>query len=219
MRIGILGLINSGKDTFAAMLQEELELLGVTYGIDKYALPLKELTSKIYGLTLDELEDRVIKEKPVQVDRDHMVQCVFHTLSVVLKFTGDELDKASELYFEHFCSARAISPREFQQVFGTYVVRATKPSAWVEYLQSKADDVIVTDVRFRNELCKYNILMVRSIAETPKPVHASEHFAWELQFGSEPLVGIKVVPNYEGCTLDRLQYYARGIALHINETY
>lgn len=178
MKIGILGLAGAGKDTFANMLLEHLP----DFKIDRYARPLKELTCRIFGLTMEEVEDRVIKEKPVQVSRDVMVQEVFGTLSGVLKFTDEELDKASELFFEHFQSARAISPREFQQIFGTDVVRAVKPTAWVDRLQSVQGNLIVPDVRFENELCDYNILVER-FYDVPKPPHKSEHYAWDLQYG------------------------------------
>ena len=192
MKVAILGLIGAGKDTFATMLQQELENSGRTFVIDKFARPLKELTSKVFNLSLEELEDRVIKEFAVQVNRDLMVEQVFHTLSTVLQFSDEELEKASELYFEHFCSARAISPREFQQVFGTDVVRATKPSAWVDYLQSKPHDIIVTDCRFSNELCDLNYLVERFEAVS-RPQHSSEHFAWDLQYVDDYYMHFDVV--------------------------
>lgn len=180
MKVGILGLAGAGKDTFANMLLEHLP----DFKIDRYARPLKELTCRIFGLTMEEVEDRIIKEKPVQVSRDVMIQEVFGTLSDVLNFTDEELDKASELFFEHFQSARAMSPREFQQIFGTDVVRAVKPTAWVDRLQSVQSNLIVPDVRFENELCDVNYLVTRFVG-VPRPTHTSEHFAWDLQFAND----------------------------------
>lgn len=209
MKVAILGLIGAGKDTFATMLQQELENSGRTFVIDKFARPLKELTSKVFNLSLEELEDRVIKEFAVQVNRDLMVEQVFHTLSTVLQFSDDELEKASELYFEHFCSARAISPREFQQVFGTDVVRATKPSAWVDYLHAKSHNIIVTDARFENELCDFNFLVQRTLS-SPRPQHASEQFAWDLQFGEAYVYGLDGIPNHG--SLDDLRGMAQSAA-------
>lgn len=212
MKVAILGLIGAGKDTFATMLQQELENSGRTFVIDRFARPLKELTAKVFSLSLDELEDRFIKEKPVQVPRDVMLDRVFECLVDVLQFNNEELDKASELYFEHFGSARAISPREFQQVFGTDVVRATKPSAWVDYLQAKPHNIIVTDARFSNELCDYNLLVER-FREVPKPQHSSEHYAWELQFGTAPhwSLPLDYVNNFKPTTLDELRVQAKKI--------
>lgn len=218
--VGILGLAGSGKDTFAKMLQEELQKLGHTFVLRRYAQPLKELTARIYGLTIEELEDRVIKEKPVQVPRDVMLDRVFECLVDVLEFDNDELDKASELYFEHFSSAKATSPREFQQVFGTDVVRAVRSNAWVEYLHSKEGKFIVTDVRFDNEFCDYNFLLQRHTAIT-RPVHASEHLAWDLEYKDgcwlEYDESIEQIHNYTtGWTLDDLKYQAKQVARRYN---
>lgn len=176
MKIGILGLAGSGKDTFATMLQKHL----TGFTIDRYAAPIKKLTAHLFECTLEDIEDRDFKEKPKQINRDKMIIEVYFCLDRVLGFTDDELDKASELFFEYFSSAKAISPREFMQVFGTDVVRAVKPNAWVQHLQGKEGNLIVPDVRFENELCDYNVLILREDYPT-KPAHSSELFAWELE--------------------------------------
>lgn len=176
IKVGILGLAGSGKDTFANMLLKYLP----DFTIDRYAAPLKDLTAEIYNCTLEELEGREFKEKPKQVSRDVMIEAVFYWLTIILCFTEEELDRASELFFEHFGSARAISPREFMQIFGTDVVRAVKPNAWVDHLQGKEGNLIIPDVRFENELCDINILILREDYPT-KPAHSSELFAWELE--------------------------------------
>ena len=86
MKIGILGLAGAGKDAFAALLVQEINDLGAMPDliIDRYAAPLKKLTAKIFGLTLAEVEDREIKEKPKQINRDVMIDEVFHCLERVL---------------------------------------------------------------------------------------------------------------------------------------
>lgn len=211
IKVGILGLAGAGKDTFANMLLEHLP----DFKIDRYARPLKELTCRIFNLTMQEVEDRVIKEKPKQVSRDVMIQEVFSTLSDVLHFTDEEMDKASELFFEHFQSARAMSPREFQQIFGTDVVRAVKPTAWVDRLQSVQDNLIVPDVRFENELCDVNYLLTR-FEDVPRPIHPSEHYAWDLQFTDMRLPRpFRFVPNESDVTLWHLQNSAYKVAHYI----
>lgn len=212
IKVGILGLMGSGKDTFANMLLEHLP----DFKIDRYARPLKELTCRIFNLTMVEVEDRVIKEKPVQVSRDTMVHEVFDTLSNVLNFTDEELDKASELFFEHFQSAHAMSPREFQQIFGTDVVRVVKPTAWVDRLHSVQGNLIVPDVRFENELCDYNILVLKEF-ETPRPQHTSEHYAWDLEHGKVRLPkGLAAVDNNPSYVpLVQLEKLAKKFATHI----
>ena len=210
MHVGILGLAGSGKDTFAKMLQEELLALGHTFSLESYAKPLKVLTSIIFDLTLEELEDRELKETPKEIDPDYAVQAVFNLLNKTLQFTPEELETASEKYFEVLGHKTYLSPREFQQLFGTDVVRATKSTAWVDYLQAKKGNIIVTDVRFKNELCGINFLMIRE-QYYPEPEHSSEHFAWSLQSNTEhPTNTVDYyIDNSESVSLRALQLEAK----------
>lgn len=221
-KIGILGLIGSGKDAFAGMLRTELNTLLTQdlqeglFNLDSYAAPLKELTSKIFGLSLDQLEDRVIKEKPKQINRDVMLEEVFHCLERVLKFNDEELDKASHLYFEIFASNRAMSPREFQQLFGTEVVRKVKRSAWRDRVHNRNANLIVPDVRFDNELCDINILVER-FENIDRPKHESEQLAWDYQFTGKMYTLDKfwIVNNRHPLTLNELRDTARNVAKQI----
>ena len=215
IKVGILGLAGSGKDTFATMLQKHL----TGFTIDRYAAPLKKLTAHLFECTLEDIEDRYFKEKPKQINRDKMIIEVYFCLDRTLGFTDDELDKASELFFEHFSSAKAISPREFMQVFGTDVVRAVKPNAWVQYLQGKEGNLIVPDVRFENELCDYNLLITREF-ETPRPTHPSEQYAWDLYHNPVPKYENHVqgyVYNDTTVSLETLEYLAKQHAHRIRK--
>lgn len=218
MKIGIIGLAGAGKDTFATMLVQELRELGAMPDliIDRYAAPLKTLTANIFGLTLEQVEDREVKEKPKQINRDVMIEEVFHCLERVLKFTDDELEEASHLFFENFQSATAISPRQFQQLFGTEVVRKVKSSAWRDRLQNRPRDIVVPDVRFDNELCDINIL-VKRFENIPRPKHESEQLAWDLQFTGKVIVHTPVfeINNRHPNTLDELREQARNTAKNI----
>lgn len=216
MHVGILGLVGSGKSTFSKMLQEELATLGHCFALESYAKPLKVLTSTIFDLTLDELEDRELKETPKEIDPDYAIQAVFNLLNKTLQFTPEELETASEKYFEVLGNKTYISPREFQQLFGTDVVRATKSTAWVDYLQSKKGNLIVTDVRFENELCTDNFLLTRWEAP-PRPEHPSEHLAWDLQYAKD--VWLPTVPHIcngiSYATLQGLRENAEWVASNI----
>lgn len=217
MKVGILGLIGSGKDTFAELLQQELNPEG-NFSITRYARPLKDLTSRVFSIPVTELENREVKETPMQVSRDKMIQEVCDTLYAVLRFDDEQMNRASELYFEHFMSNRMITPREFMQVFGTEVVRATKQNAWAEYLQRQPRNLIVPDTRFDNELLDVNIL-VKRYADCPRPKHSSEQLAWDLQFRDDmPHYNVHEVENYRTNSLQQLQEQAKKIALLIKES-
>lgn len=219
MHVGILGLAGSGKDTFAKMLQEELATLGHCFSLESHAKPLKVLTSVIFDLTLDELEDRELKETPKEIDPDYAVQAVFNLLNKTLQFTPEELETASEKYFEVLGHKTYLSPREFQQLFGTDVVRATKSTAWVDYLQAKKGNLIVTDVRFENELCEENFLVQRHI-HAVRPEHTSEHLAWDLAYVEDYWLEfdeeIRQVFNYRDYSLEELQEQAKRASRRLN---
>lgn len=217
MHVGVLGIAGSGKDTFAKMLQEELSALGHCFSLESYAKPLKVLTSIIFDLTLDELEDRELKETPKEIDPDYAVQAVFNLLNKTLQFTPEELETASEKYFEVLGHKTYLSPREFQQLFGTDVVRATKSTAWVDYLQAKKGNLIVTDVRFENELCDINTLIQRDY-DADYPAHTSEVLAWQLGHDATPEQEDYVdyyIDNVYGTSLHALQGCARRTAHRI----
>ena len=220
MKVGILGLVGSGKSTFSKMLQEELATLGHNFSLESYAKPLKVLTSVIFDLTLDELEDRELKETPKEIDPDYAIQAVFNLLNKTLQFTPEELETASEKYFEVLGNKTYLSPREFQQLFGTDVVRATKSTAWVDYLQAKQGNLIVTDVRFGNELCDRNYILHRHPL-APRPTHPSEHLAWDLEHVEGYWLSydryIYQVFNTEYYTLVELQAQAKRAARRIHK--
>ena len=182
LKVGILGLAGAGKDTFASMLQEELSKLGHDFKIDRYARPIKELTSSIFGLTLDEVEHRVTKELPTRISLAVLLNECNAMLQYTLKFNPREVEQAQDLLYKYFAGCTALSPRQFQQYFGTDVVRAVRPNAWVDILQERDENLIVPDVRFENELCDYNILITGRIGiDKPKPIHSSEMYAWDLE--------------------------------------
>lgn len=169
IKIGILGLAGAGKDTFADFLQEALLDYGCLFTIDRYALPLKVLTSIVFNCSLDDLEDRVYKETPQHIDADWALDAQRNCLHDVLKFTDDELEQAALKHTACLGGRTFISPREFQQLFGTDVVRAVRPNAWVDYQRAKPHNAIIADVRFDNEICDFNVLVQRF--DVPKPEH------------------------------------------------
>ena len=222
MKIGILGLMNSGKDTFASMLQEELSKLGYDFKIDRYAQPIKELTADIFCLSVDAIEIREIKEQPRYVTTDKLLRKCHVMLQDTLGFNTEEYTTAMTVVQESWVNVGHftwLSPREFLQVFGTDVVRAVRPNAWVDILQERDENLIVPDVRFENELCDYNVLLQRHQLNT-RPAHSSEHFAWDLEnidgYWLEHDVDIAQVFNYKCYTLAELRTQAKQFARRYN---
>lgn len=216
MKIGLVGLIGAGKDTFADYLVRYLD----GYEITRFALPLKLLTCRIFGMSLAAVEDRVLKERDRPFDADHAIDEIFKFLQYKLKFTHEEMDLASERYFEYFTGIRSISPRLFQQWFGTEVVRHVRPNAWRDLTINKKGNHIITDVRFSNEAAAMDVLIgIKRETNPERPEHASEHFAYDILYG-RGVEGIRlnatIVNNY---TLEALDHAAMVLASHIKTSY
>ena len=86
--------------------------------------------------------------------------------------------KAGELYYDNIDYLRVMSPRCYQQLLSTQLVRTVKPDAFVKRIASK-DLIVVPDVRFDNELLDINLFVYRPDIEYKD--HESEKLAQELQ--------------------------------------
>lgn len=180
MKLGLLGLAGSGKDTVAEILQRVLREQGMSFEIKKYAGLLKEATRLAFG---DNFDDRDVKEERVFVTPELADKIIDATDYIWLKLWGSStyhVLKYFELYND-LCirlidSKTWISPREFQQVLGTDVVRAIDPDAWVNYLMRQDGNFIVSDLRFANELLDFNALLWRNDVMDAE-AHISEDFA------------------------------------------
>lgn len=161
MRLGFLGLPEAGKDTAALILQSVLAEQGMHFEIKKYAGLLKEATRLAFG---DNFDDRDVKEERVFVTPDLADKIIDATDYVWLKlgFDHEHFELFNDLCTKHIDSKTWMSPRDFQQLLGTDVVRAIDPDAWVNYLKREDGNFIVSDVRFTNELLDYNVLLWRN---------------------------------------------------------
>jgi hypothetical protein len=154
--LGITGKAGSGKDTVASLLQlfeiskgKKAEVLAAaTYHTfeqrcqvlktnrfkesslyrDSFALPLKEITSIILNCSINKLEDREFKNSqiPVELIPDKVHDDLPFTVRNLMQYLG------TELFREHYST-----------------------NLWVNMLLNRVknskNDVIVTDVRFKNE--------------------------------------------------------------------
>lgn len=175
MKIGLVGLAGSGKDTVAILLRELLSDQGHVFEIDRYASLLKKCALVVFGDTFD---DRDVKEELVFVTpelADRMIDATDYC-QLCLGLNPDEFEIFNDLCVKHLDSLTWVSPRLFQQLLGTEVGRTLNPNVWRDHLQNKEGNLIVPDVRFANELCDFNILVRRH--EVPKGVvHSSEALA------------------------------------------
>lgn len=176
MKLGLLGLAGSGKDTAAEILQRVLLEQGFEFEIKKYAGLLKEATRLAFG---DNFDDRDVKEERVFITPTLADKIIDATDYIWLKlgFGQEHFELFNDLCIKHIDSKTWMSPREFQQLMGTDVVRVIDPDAWVKYLQKQDGNFIITDCRFGNESADYNVLMMRQDAPDIDSVHASEKFA------------------------------------------
>lgn len=204
-----MGLAGAGKDTTALILQR---ILGGSFVIDRYSAPLKQAAKRVFG---DDFDNRDFKEVPVKVNQDRMIEATFDCLQA-LKFNEEENERASELFFDHLGFKTILSPREYQQLLGTEVVRAVRSSAWVDRIRKKSGNIIITDARFENEASDVNIL-VRRFGDVPRPHHPSELLAWELQFTGKQLpVSVFDLDNSVGTSLEQLEERIRAIVKMLN---
>lgn len=178
MKLGLLGLAGSGKDTAAEILQRVLLEQGFEFEIKKYAGLLKEATRLAFGDTFD---DRDVKEEQVFVTPTLADKIIDATDYIWLKlgFGQEHFELFNDLCIKHIDSKTWMSPREFQQLLGTDVVRAIDPDAWVKYLTEQDGNYIISDVRFANELVDYNVLLWRNSGGACM-WHKSEAFALTL---------------------------------------
>lgn len=178
MKLGLLGLAASGKDTAAEILQRVLREQGMNFEIKKYAGLLKEATRLAFG---DNFDARDVKEERVFVTPDLADKIIDATDYIWLKldFDHEHFELFNDLCTKHIDSKTWISPREFQQLLGTDVVRAIDPDAWVKYLTEQDGNFIISDVRFDNELVDFNVLCWRDDFDYTQrsKAHASEKFA------------------------------------------
>jgi len=161
MKLGLVGLAGSGKDTAAEILQRVLREQGFEFEIKKYAGLLKEATRLAFG---DNFDDRDVKEERVFVTPNLADKIIDSTDYIWLKlgFDQEHFELFNDLCTKHIDSKTWMSPRDFQQLLGTDVVRAIDPDAWVNYLKREDGNFIVSDVRFTNELLDYNVLLWRN---------------------------------------------------------
>lgn len=165
MKIGIHGSSGSGKDSLGKLLAERLFL--DTYA---YADPLKELCAEFIP-NLPWYGNKTEKETKYLVrDLDFNFTVTFGTK---LNLRWDVLHTIN-VYFLDICENKeTITAREILQYVGTEIVRNMQGYDFWVNLGKQKNNVVITDVRFENELVDYNIKIIGGISKSGD-THESE---------------------------------------------
>lgn len=228
--IGIAGYAGVGKDTLAGYIARSINLGGSSASLRSFAAPIRAIAEDC-GFNV---QDRVAKEKRHYEYRSALLCSLSTALAGRLGATtpADQLDRlygAVERALEALRVGRNtydISPRQFMQILGTEGGRSVDQNFWVD--RARADSwqctdqyVLVTDVRFQNELAvlDYVILLSRE-GVGPASNHVSEALPGILADSEqrrELAVKLKrplhVIRVYNDGTKDRLRERARSYVL------
>lgn len=232
MIVGFVGMARSGKDTAAKMILELEPVFNKDgdsmYRRDSFSAPMKRLSLSLFGKDSELPEN---KEKEVPVDRDDLT-LIIHEIADMM--AGSKADMEWEYKYANAYShadevltkglhGGKLSPRRFQQLVGTEVVRHLNPSYWVDRLVAEAAKypekiTLVTDVRYQNELdvCD-SVVHVMSDRNIRVQSHTSEHLATQAQAVGIAALLTKPVPFYtvvNNGALDDLRKQLEGISLY-----
>lgn len=180
-KIGITGLAGSGKDTAGEILQRILkETTGVHYTLSKYASPLKSIAEDVFGSTFD---DREVKDKAVFVTPSLADKLIDACDLFGQSLSYDDYDKFMGELDSTLFNKTWLSPRYIQIAVGT-AGRNLDTDIWVKYLKNNPFPMIVTDVRYPNELLDYNILISKGTLKcSTLDIHHSELMCTEFALG------------------------------------
>lgn len=180
MIIGLVGKAGVGKDTAAQILSKLKNM-----PIASFARPLHEAAKFVFG---DDCLERDKKETPLPFGREGFDKLHDGWLIPFLKteevqfITKDDQIFYNQIYpvFNDPVSGNfyeQLSPRKFMQLLGTEYFRFCKGDFFIRLMRNSYNDVIIPDVRFRNEaeICDLLIGVHRDVPVVNP--HSSEEFA------------------------------------------
>lgn len=165
MRIGLHGKAGAGKNSIGQLLADKLG-----YELYAYADPLKELCKEFipelpwWGTKTEKETEYLVRD----LDFNFTV-----TFGSELGLRWDVLHAINVYFLDILENKETITTREILQYVGTDIVRKMQgQDFWVNLGQSK-ENVVITDVRFVNELVDYNFKIVGGISDS-EDTHQSE---------------------------------------------
>lgn len=181
----LIGRKRAGKDSFIEYaVPDEQERANLE--IVKLADPIKEAMCEVFDQELDFLEADEHKEKDFILSIEQFRKSVLNEVKTLLLSTANDyndenlsneqvLSVIDDVFGQHYHADSTtihISPRVFQQKYGTEVCRKFDNDVFCNYLINKINfltkntkhDIMVTDVRFPNELK----MIVESVAVANK---------------------------------------------------
>lgn len=208
MRIGIVGLAGTGKDTLATMLSELSGLPTVAL-----AKPLHDAAIHIWDKSCLERDQ---KEQQQLFGRNtferfyawHIKFLSQHNkqYGIVTAATLGKLNLVEQIFKDNGKLRETISPREFMQRYGTGFWREICPEIFINLVRDNYQDCIVTDVRFENEaaICDRLIVVKRDGIE-PVNNHVSEQFASQFNETQGNFKGVSYYVVENNGTLENLK--------------
>jgi hypothetical protein len=175
--IGLVGFIGSGKGTVGELLVEK------GYHKDSFAAPLKDAISIMFGWPRDLLEGDTEVSRKWREEPD--------------KFWSDSFGKP-------------FTPRLALQLMGTEAGRDVfHPDIWVLSLlnRSGGKNVVVTDVRFRNEInyIQKNGGTVIRVRRGLEPIWYNDYYEYNVNNGPKPNYDVHLSEtDWIGCKFDHV---------------
>jgi hypothetical protein len=167
---GIAGYKGHGKDMFSRLVAEAAEQRGVSDTfITHFADDVKELSGRIFGLTVNQMHDPTLKDLPFEA-------------TLAMDPFVDAMQEETRLKIVP-AGLIARTPREVLQFFGTDYVRKAQDDYWIQRVLAQIvgkRQVLVADTRFANEASALRskgariIKIVRIDLPDKKDNHASE---------------------------------------------
>lgn len=154
MRIIVFGLAGAGKDTVANMLLEHLPDAKVT----KFAKKIKEVALSIFGEDFDKRDVKEVATSVKLFDTYGACGLLFRELWEDPQMSDAALKRCCEVLVEYDPQDTGyvrLSPRKFQQLLGTEIVRYIEEDTWINATKKETsgeDTFIITDGRFENEI-------------------------------------------------------------------